>query len=290
MANWKIYSNDKFSLKYPANLKVYSYTKETNSPIALSDLSNPSDVPIKISAEGHTIIGVQYFTQKMPTSFPYSNGSDKNDTIQPYSINGYSGIRGKLTSTIGEGESVLLQNNTGYIDFTLEIGNSQTFDQILSTFQFVDKNGLVHFTSEKSEGVTYPKFSIDYPPKWKIDGPNVFSKGDYSIGIYQPPSSGYACIFRDSPAQSEGTPQRDLTKTAYVQIKANTNVLRYYKDDIKNDKNKIVFRFCDNWPNLANVFESPTEIGWIQYEVPENYDTSILKEMDEIVKTIKIVD
>jgi hypothetical protein len=137
-SNWKIY-NDKidnyYSIYYPSDW--YIVTEGESHCVWFSDIKNYLDIPSKIDSQSHSIIEICLRGEAIPTSFAYTNGSSANNTIKPYSINGYTGIMGELTSSLGLAEKVLLKNpTTGHIEFTKTIGENTIFNKMLSTFRF----------------------------------------------------------------------------------------------------------------------------------------------------------
>lgn len=135
-AGWKTYNGSKYLIKYPNNLYLYEF-KNDNESVWISDIQNPTDIPEKISPDNHSIFGVSIYEDEMPKSFPYTNGLDKNETIKSFSINGNDGIRGKQTSTLGEGEAVYLKNpKGGFAEITNQLGDSEAFNKLLATFKF----------------------------------------------------------------------------------------------------------------------------------------------------------
>lgn len=138
-SQWKTYKTENYTIDYPTDWSTYSYP-ESPSCVGLSDIPNPQDIPGKIDPAGHQLIQICDSNLAMPESFPYTNGSSKNITIKPFSISEYSGIRGKQTSTLGEVDTVYLNNpGWGHIEMLLELGDANIFQQILSTFKFTHK-------------------------------------------------------------------------------------------------------------------------------------------------------
>lgn len=87
-----------------------------------------------------------YNNGKMPTDFPLYGGPQhppyNNQTIRPYSVNGYKGVRGEAyPGPYRYGEEVNLENNkkNAYVLIYIyyqDNANKNTFDEILSSFQF----------------------------------------------------------------------------------------------------------------------------------------------------------
>lgn len=140
VAGWKTFSGSNYTIKYPPDWSIYQFpVLDANGGVCvdLSDLKNPQDVPVKIDSNGHKIITACSYQGDMPTSFPYTNGIGGNNTISEYSVNGFSGIRGQSTSAIGIVDNVFLKKpNGGYIVLQNQIGDSTTFNNALSTFEF----------------------------------------------------------------------------------------------------------------------------------------------------------
>jgi hypothetical protein len=55
-----------------------------------------------------------------------------------------------------------------------------------------------------------------------------------------------------------------------------------------NSGDKSSMFFCEKQAD-GPYFQTPLSIGGLVYNVPAKYDTDIIKEMDEIVKSITIV-
>ncbi len=133
----KTYTTDASSVQYPSSWYVY---QSSPSCALLSDISNPQDIPAKISPTSHQLVSICDSTLAMPQSFPYTNGSSTNTTIKPFTISGYTGIRGNESSTIGLSDVVYLDNpGWGHVEIMLEAGDETTFNQILSTYKFNHK-------------------------------------------------------------------------------------------------------------------------------------------------------
>ena len=142
---WKTYLSDdtKFSIEYPPSLSVQKNTYG-NCP-SFSDISNPQMQSADFMKQGHSWIVVCVSSEDMPSTFSYSDTATepKNTTIKPYTVNGYSGIRGKTIYYLPglEGDEVYLQNPVGgYASFDLRAGDVQIYDKMLLTFKFIDRN------------------------------------------------------------------------------------------------------------------------------------------------------
>jgi hypothetical protein len=143
---WKTYTSKFFSIEYPPTWFVNRYNTDllTGMQDAI-EISDRKDSPITIGGMSnlYTRVQVIFYTGEMPTSFPYTNGSEENTTIRPFRVNGYTGIRGQDTSEAGLQDVVFLTNQKSAfasIILTPPIQNDtlakDIFHQMLSTFNF----------------------------------------------------------------------------------------------------------------------------------------------------------
>jgi hypothetical protein len=167
---WETYIGKNFTFKYPADW----FTSPGNQSVTISDVKAPGDIPVKILPDGHQIVQIAFFEGKMPTNFPEQNGvNELNPTIKAFSVNGYSGIRGNSGSTIGTIDNVYLKNpSEGYIVLQKQLGNEDTFNQILSTFKFTDASETSNtdtsgWKTYKSPVVNNLGYTIKTPENWK---------------------------------------------------------------------------------------------------------------------------
>lgn len=147
------------------------------------------------------------------------------------------------------------------------------------------------YASKKLPGNSLSAYTIEHPSSWvkKVTREDetfdifTLSKNDYSLEIWQGPTGGGGCIFEgDMP---DG-PYDDYRNIPYTEIEAGVGTLR--RVPLKSDNpEQAVFGFCIN--HDREFYGKPTIIGAISYRVPVSYDMSILKEMDEIVATLKEV-
>ncbi|KKT85380.1 MAG: hypothetical protein UW85_C0024G0003 [Parcubacteria group bacterium GW2011_GWA1_Parcubacteria_45_10] len=149
------------------------------------------------------------------------------------------------------------------------------------------------FQSNKIQNLSFPAFSLNYPSNWQksVEEKSYLKfsllKNNYAIQIIQDAMGGTACLFNDSPS-FEGTSD-DLRSAKYTQFETNSGlILRRYKTDYLQD-NLVVFNFCQKETN-SPYFVAPGQIASIQYLAPQNYNEDSLKEMDEIIKTLKTVE
>jgi len=142
-AGWKTYTYKNFSLKYPSGWSVNT----GSGAVYFVELSDKSDSVNTIhgSSDKNTRLDVTYFSEQMPASFPYTNGSSDNSTIKPFIQGSLTGIKGQATSVAGLTDVVYIVNPQGghvVLIFIPPSNNSQVtgkiFDQILSTFKFTN--------------------------------------------------------------------------------------------------------------------------------------------------------
>lgn len=165
----------------------------------------------------------------------------------------------------------------------------KVFDQILSTFKFVDEED--EWLSYEFEGITeYPSwtgFKLWYPKQWHItteegDVPKrmtlTLSKGENQIRISQSPGSRGGCLFPEDP-------EIDGFYSRYGE----------YKEILKNNETWRVSSTISDTNNHLTVcgdtgsdnFNAVTKIGWISVDYSEK---NILDEIYEILERIEIID
>ena len=154
-AGWKIYSSTVFSFKYPQSLKLEE--RQKNYIVLLSDASNPQSVLVSVDAR----LTNNYANYDRAVSAAKS-GLTNVQTEEM--INGIK-ISGKVGLGYGEGQQIvimLFKYQQGAVEAettATNVNQLQVFDQILSTFKFLDQ----------SEGNIYTgrHFSID-TSTWKL--------------------------------------------------------------------------------------------------------------------------
>lgn len=187
-----------------------------------------------------------------------------------------------------------------------------TYDRILSTFRFVEitavksnestisssRPGKMKTLMQKAENTTFLSFWVEYPDSWikevkYLNSSNSnsnfsfnLSKNNHFISIVQTGMGGAMCLF-DKDKDYAG-PSEDFRKNAYTDLQTNLGFLR--RAEIKDEaNNKLRFAFCMDQRSNYGYFTIPLSIGALNYQVPTNFDPSIIREMDEIVKTIQII-
>lgn len=137
------YASSVYTIHYPRSWFVYVFPSDhipqSQSCMLLSDIPNPQDIPNKIPSLHHQMIQICSHGETMPTIFPYTNGSVKNNTITPLSLNGYTGIRGNDAATIGlDLEDIVFLKNPkgGYVSLIKSQADLAIFSSLLSSFRF----------------------------------------------------------------------------------------------------------------------------------------------------------
>ncbi|MDP2692978.1 MAG: PsbP-related protein [bacterium] len=142
-ANWKTYMSkyNTYSIKYPQNWYIYEYKQGGGTGI--SDIPNPEDMPHTISPQGHTLIIVGELFPSIPIP--------KDASSKQFSINSYTGLRSDQTTSYGSGEIVDFYNpNRGNnVELAKYVDENNMFDQILSTFKFIDQNQTTTLTPDQ---------------------------------------------------------------------------------------------------------------------------------------------
>lgn len=130
-------------------------------------------------------------------------------------------------------------------------------------------------------------YSLEFPSSWRIDteerGIFRLTKDSYEIAIDQNGPHGYDCIFEGTP---DG-PERDLRNIPYIQFDSEQGIWRRFEKEYGNTNPKeMIIDLCIK---TNSGFDDSSDIGSISYSAPRNNSQEVLKEMDEIVKTIKPV-
>jgi type II secretory pathway pseudopilin PulG len=168
---------------------------------------------------------------------------------------------------------------------------SQPTAQIQSSSYQKQNDQLTEFTKNKLLNTSFKSYSIKYPASWtkdvKKEGEAIetltLSKNNYAIKIVQAGMGGGGCIFEG--VIPEG-PYVDYRNTPYKEIETNVGVLRRIPKR-SNETNMTEFEFCASTDKKS--YQTPTQVGAIAYSVPSDYDPILLKEMDNIIATLKEV-
>lgn len=163
----------------------------------------------------------------------------------------------------------------------------------LSSFRLTDTSqlglDLKEYESKKVAGLAFEAFTLKYPQTWvlteKVGGSSLdisIYRNNYELTISQKAIGGAVCLFSDSPA-FEGS-SGDLRNKQFAEFNTvGGSILRRYFNVNAGDKSSMFF--CEKQTD-GPYFQTPLTIGGLVYNVPAKYDADIIKEMDEIVKSI----
>ncbi|MDP2874087.1 MAG: hypothetical protein Q8N84_02235 [bacterium] len=149
-------------------------------------------------------------------------------------------------------------------------------------------NEAAGWKTYKNDVTTFKKYQISYPPSWSVSKTQdesmdrlVISKGAYKINIFQPLGGigGSQCFFPGDAGHSDEGPFVDFGSYTEFDILGRT----FRRAKVLSGSTNA-FAFCEK---SSYGFGIPTSWGSISYETPATADTSVLAEMDSIVKTLK---
>jgi hypothetical protein len=168
----------------------------------------------------------------------------------------------------------------------------------LASFRLTDTTklglDLKEYTSQKVASLNLPAFTLKYPQTWvateEFVGADTFIasiyRNNYEIRITQAPVGGAVCLFSDSPDfQGSSGDLRNKQFTEFTTVDG-TVMRRYFN---ANEGDKSTMFFCRKEKDTP-YFSTPTDVGGIAYYVPAKFDEDIIKEMDQIVKSITQVE
>lgn len=168
----------------------------------------------------------------------------------------------------------------------------------LASFRLTDTSklglDLKEYNSPKVDGSSFKLFSLKYPQTWVareefVGGDTVIVsiyRNNYEIRITQAPVGTAVCLFSDSP-DFQGS-SGDLRNKQFTEFNTADGVtMRRYFNANEGEKSSLFF--CRKEAS-GPYFSTPTDFGGIAYYVPAKFDDFIIKEMDEIVKSITPVD
>jgi hypothetical protein len=170
------------------------------------------------------------------------------------------------------------------------------YHSALASFRLTDTTklgiDLKDYASKKIDGLSFKAFSFKYPQSWvtteKVGDKSLdvsIYRNNYEITISQKAIGGAVCLFSDSPA-FEGS-SGDLRSKQFSEFNTTGGaVLRRYFNANAGDKSTMFF--CEKQTD-GPYFQTPLSIGGLVYYVPAKYDADIIKEMDDIVKSITVV-
>lgn len=169
----------------------------------------------------------------------------------------------------------------------------RSYRSSLASFRLTDTSqlglDLKEYTSKKVDSLAFKSFSLKYPQTWVLTdktGENSLDvsiyRNNYELTISQKAIGGAVCLFSDSPA-FEGS-SGDLRSKQFAEFNTSSGaILRRYFNANSGDKSSMFF--CEKQAD-GPYFQTPLTIGGLVYNVPAKYDADIIKEMDEIVKSI----
>lgn len=148
---------------------------------------------------------------------------------------------------------------------------------------------LVEGGVPKSEGLVFDLYSLEVPLDWMVDretGPGsdrvTISKGDYEIRIFQAATGGALCLFSGDPEFEGPSARYDF----YTELTtADGRLLRRSGSNIAGPSGMTGFTFCQR--TSEGDFIQPTTYGHLNYSLPQQYDNTILAEMDRLVTSLK---
>jgi len=171
----------------------------------------------------------------------------------------------------------------------------RNYHAALTTFRLTDTSqlglDLKDYQSTKVAGLAFKAFSLKYPQTWVLTDSALDNsldvsiyRNNYELTISQKAVGGAVCLFNDSPP-FEGS-SGDLRNKQYAEFNTGSGaILRRYFNVNAGDKSTMFF--CEKQAD-GPYFQTPLSIGGLVYNVPAKYDADIIKEMDEIVKSITV--
>ena len=240
-ANWKTFSNNIVSFRYPSNWFVNRNAGSTeNGPFELSDVQGSPTV-IKRKSDVHTRVEISFNSGETKSQIPNQNNNERvwgNSTL----VNDYDATQAYTESDAGTVNNFLITNPRGnsflYIWFQLypaqkdQRNSEKIFNQILSTFKYLyPTEGAQTWINYAS----YAGYSFEYPSDWeaKLDNAithdSTFYRNSYRFGISKvmPPTGS---------GGGGGNPL--IAKMEPVQV-LNTTLMKVYIADANgfNEKN-----------------------------------------------------
>lgn len=165
----------------------------------------------------------------------------------------------------------------------------------LSSFRLTDTTklglDLKDYASQQVSGLAFKPFALKYPQTWVLTekkGENNLEvsiyRNNYELTISQKAVGGAVCLFSDSPS-FEGS-SGDLRNKQFAELTTDGNMtLRRYFNANAGDKSTMFF--CEKQQD-GPYYQTPLTVGGLVYNVPAKYDVDIIKEMDDIVKSLTL--
>ncbi len=310
-ADWKTYTNTAYSyhLKYPNEWLAKSFgpgpggfqlLNDSSRGVILSPNNQEQTIPspsLQIEADGPENLSRPIYSEFQKQA---KTGFSETYKLISETTTSFSGV----TATVLEGEHVYSETSTyvkqfvfasseSGVYFSITIASdtkkeSLVFDQILSTFKFLDETeDWETYTTPKLPKIDFPSVTFNYPPDWVVEDENdglgtmnfKLSKNGYEITLYQAPMGSSVCLFDDSP-EFEG-PSGNLRTTKYTEIVSNIGILRYYIAP-SNSQN---YSFC---VKSDEYFIGPLGIGDLNINTSTKIDTEVFQEAIDIIKLISV--
>lgn len=141
------------------------------------------------------------------------------------------------------------------------------------------------------EGVNFPKYTISVPGSWTVAKEHseaqspmdvlTITKGNYKLKIYQAATGGAMCQYPGDPA-FEGP---SSSFTTFVELTDSEGRLyrRSGSEALSNDGTRG-FTLCHK---SEYGWQQPTPFGHVSFTLPATYDETTLKQMDEMIASLK---
>ena len=300
VAGWPIYSNPDYfyELAIPPKWSEIKHSP-LHPEIALFNAEDTATLEITASKNTQSL---DEYLSSQDEETKTTVKSLKSTQVKVGEYDGYE--RGESWPKVG------LQGITTYVKisdmlyiFTLSPAgnkNAVTNDAILrsyraalASFRLTDTSklglDLKEYTSQKVSNLAFKAFSLKYPQTWVLTdklGENSLDvsiyRNNYELTISQKAIGGAVCLFSDSPV-FEGS-SGDLRSKQFAEFSTESgSILRRYFNANSGDKSSMFF--CEKQSD-GPYFQTPLTIGGLVYNVPAKYDADIIKEMDQIVKSI----
>jgi len=299
-ANWKTYTNtkDNYSIRYPQNWfdrKGY----EASGIDSEHYFSNEDTTYESLSSEGVYIFIKKYYDKTTQDNPYFYFNQDKNyPGAELITINEQPAVKTKIKipNLSGKGDTEkyfnqvsIVYNNKIYYKITLESwinqavkNNESTFDQILSTFRFLDQSQADETASWKTYFNYSAGYQIKYPQSWfvrgdtgsmrknflsitnydKVPDGGTIAKGAFKVEIYV--DEKLKSIPLDDLIRQEIMPPTEIKSKTQVMID-DLNGIRVESEGelgastivyLENKEGTVVYRIVDalNYPNNKSTF------------------------------------
>lgn len=171
---------------------------------------------------------------------------------------------------------------------------SQPDEELVEYCQITEKGDIKTVSCAPIPGMSYEAFTFTVPSDWEIEEKNVgdhlvnIYKDDYYIVINHTTTHGASCKFNDSGVNEEVIEPMDYTNANYVEISTGQDLYRRFVDErLSEYSSRTLFSTCVK-ARSGQVYQKPSAIGFISYNVPREFDEKKILELDEIVKTMKL--